>query len=217
MRTAARAAPVAQSSPGEDSPELECPHCLRRRGPVLVDIIDERGRPLAIAQGHYVFYSGKQYTVRVRPQPPDRFGEVDQVTILPGEVLRTTMPATPYPSAEYIGTVKAKLVRPAVAVTEIVIYLHHTRWEPCSLSVPVFVRPSFFNQLNWALGLLALPLLSMLVRSFWAGENDQHLAAVTKMVSDSHFWLRAVVILIIVLAGLRALSWLPLPRLGRDE
>lgn len=211
----------AEASPASATPlPLEEPHSLRRRGPALVEIVDDRGIAPALNKGGFILHSGRCYTLRVRPQQPDSCGRVEQVTISPGDVFRTLIPVVANAnggSPDYTTTLRGRLVRPAPLITDIFINVYHTCWGPFSLAIPVVVRPSFRNQLAWASAFLGGAALGGLVRALLTGEDVQGLAAVSQWLQDSSLWLRGVVILLGLLIGLRVFSWFPIPFMARDD
>ena len=195
--------------PAVGVPVLDSPPSLRRRGPALLDFLDPAGESPPLTPGGFHLRSARQYTLRVRPQPPDDDGHVAQVAAEPGEAVQTLIPltaaATPA-GPEYTAAFSPLLRRPIPARTDIVVTLAHDAWGPLSVRVPVVVWPSFRTQLLWVLTTV-LAVLGARIKALW-GEGGAPLLEVAQGVCrDLSFWLEALGLTAAGLILLRVVGW----------
>jgi len=204
----------SQAPASASTSSLECPCSLRRRAPGQILITDEKGVPVPLNSAGFSLFSGKCFFVRVRPQPADDLGRVDHVA-LEGEVFRIVTQPLPGANQEYKGTIKVRLIWPVAARAELTVILSNESWEPFSFTVPVVVRPSFRKQLTWVVGIVAVPLVTLLLKALIVGGTE--LTVLVEKAQDGNFWTRAAACVIGLVGLLRFFSWVPMPHLGRDE
>lgn len=193
--------------------EVEVPESLRRLGPARVSIVDDQGQPAEVSRKGVRLYSGQIYTIRVRPQLVNYFGEVSSVQIDPEKRLdeasvhveaRRRAGVTEY-EKKVRGRLPYRCLRPSYR--EVLINLNHPHWGQYTMRVPIVIdRPMWKRVIGGFLISLLIVLGSKLL--FIGTELDSNFDEIHQEVAASlgarSFWVVSVVIALILLG----IAWL---------
>jgi hypothetical protein len=185
------------------------PPCLRRRGPAQLDLIDERGLRPTLGRGGFQLRAGRRYTVRVRPQRSDEFGQVTQAVVERSECLRNVIPPGEVQTkegAEYVSILRPHRPFFLPARTGLIVTLHHNRWGPFSVSVPIVVWPRVWSQVSLA---LAVPLTAAAQRlsTHLAKDGSTLVGVLWEEAQNPTFWLQSLLFVILAFTLVRTCGW----------
>lgn len=197
--------------------DLDIPGSLRRRGPALIEVLEESGDAAPLLRKGFVLHSGKRYLIRVRLQPPDGFGCVKDVTVSTSECFRTIVPIVRVEKrslVEYEVTVRARHVHtlPMANLTVVAINLVHSSWGVLSIRVSMVIRPTFWNQLAQCWGWLAGSTI-VVTLSQWLFSNR----AMLEWLADPFVWTLILGTVALLIGFLRVASRFTMPFVGPDE
>jgi hypothetical protein len=204
----------------EVSLDLICPDSLRRQGPAIIDLVDERGMIPRVGRGGFHLQTGKWYTLQVQPQQPDDSGKVTKLEIKPGRwlfALDTDPDPRPGELAARRITFRPQFYLPIPGRTDLVVQLHHDRWGGFKLTIPVVVWPSLLARFLWLLTGILFPLFGMRVQTLVVNKNRSSLQAVFESICDVSFWSESLLILVAGVVLLWMVGWVWLALGGRSD